>query len=182
MLSYASTKYARVMARHSNESVYEYRYHYPGSVTFGQLFGRNKLNKTSLEMKAMAQKAGGDMFANEEWVNHADESFLMWKPNMFPFSTVWTESDRKVNAALIQMWTDFAMHGDPTPDGSPITGDKWLPVKGGADSQHLEFTAAGPTMKIDSEEFRKRIEFWESKSACFATDEGLSKQSFRHRF
>ena len=101
------------------------------------------------------------MFANKEWVNHGDECLLMWKPHYLPFATVWTEGDRKVTAALVQMWTDFATYGDPTPDKSPTLGDRWLPVKGGANSQHLEITADGPTLKFDSEEYKERMDFWE---------------------
>ena len=101
------------------------------------------------------------MFTNEEWVNHMDECFLMWKPHYLPFATVWTEDDRKVSAAIVQMWTDFATYGDPTPDKSLAPGDRWLPVKGGENSQHLEITADGPTLKFDSEEYKERVFFWD---------------------
>ena len=67
-----------------------------------------------------------------------------------------TDEDKKVSAAMVRMWTDFAKHGDPTPQG-----DKWLPVKPGEDPKHLEITAHGPTLKTDSAEYKKRADFWE---------------------
>ena len=72
----------------------------------------------------------------------------MWKASLIPFDTVYTDEDKKVSAARVRMWTDFAKHGDPTPQG-----EKWLPVKRGKDSPHLEITADGPTLKIDSAEY-----------------------------
>ena len=43
----------------------------------------------------------------------------------------------------------------------PAPGNKWVPVKGGKDSKHLEITANGPTLKSDSDWYKKRGEFWD---------------------
>ena len=66
-----------------------------------------------------------------------------------------------MSSTLVQMWTNFARHGDPTPVGEDIPGDKWIPVKGGKESKHLEISADGPELKSDSAEYIKRGEFWE---------------------
>ena len=165
--NYASTKFARMMAEKSNTSVYEYRYHHVGSVTFTD-FLRATLGTKDLVITAVKLLArtighffGLDLFSNSEWVCHADELFIMWKPYRIPFDTVYTEDDKRVSAAIIQMWTNFAKHGDPTPQSEVSPGDLWIPIKDGKGSKHLEITADGPRLKSDSVQYKKRGKFWE---------------------
>ena len=146
--NYASTKFARIMAAKSTLPVYEYRYHHVGSFTMNDFLGWWMSSIAKLVIRYMGRSIGLDLFSNKEWSCHADELFLMWKASLIPFDTVYTDEDKKVSAARVRMWTDFAKHGDPTPQG-----EKWLPVKRGKDSPHMEITADGPTLKIDSAEY-----------------------------
>ena len=165
--NYASTKFARMVAQKSNKPVYEYRYKHIGSVTFTSFM------KATLSMKQLVITAvkgltrligrliGLDFFSNSEWVCHADELFVMWKAHRIPFDTVYTEEDKRVSDAMIQMWTNFARHGDPTPRAEVTPGDKWIPLKGGKESKHLDISADGPKVMSDSEQYIKRGTFWE---------------------
>ena len=165
--NYASTKFARMVAEKTDKPVFEYRYHHVGSVTFTDFMKATLGTKQLVTMviKAVARIIGRffgmDFFSNSEWVCHADELFVMWKASIIPFDTVYTEKDKRVSAAMIQMWTNFAKHGDPTPQDEITPGDKWIPVTGGQESKHLDISADGPELKSDSVQYIKRGEFWE---------------------
>ena len=59
---------------------------------------------------------GFDVFANPaKDVNHGDELFMMFKPEMLPFDTVYTDDDKTVSKNVIKAWVNFATYGDPTP-------------------------------------------------------------------
>ena len=103
--------------------------------------------------RIIGRYVGLDLFANTEWSNHGDEIFVMWKAGSFPLETAYTDADKKVGADMVEMWTKFAANGNP--------GDGWIPVKGGKDSKHLEITADGPTLKSDSDWYKKRGDFWD---------------------
>ena len=165
--NYASTKFARLVAGKSDKPVFEYRYNHAGSVTFTQLMEGALGTKQLLValgkglIRTVGRLFGVDFFSNSEWVCHADELFVMWKASILPFDTVYTEEDKRVSESMIRMWTNFARHGDPTPQGENFPGDKWIPVSGGKESKHLDINADGPDLKSDSAEYIKRGEFWE---------------------
>jgi len=56
---------------------------------------------------------------NAPGVTHSDELYFLWNP-------FWSEDyplnpeDSRMSFNLVQMWTDFAKTGNPTPDGSPL--------------------------------------------------------------
>jgi len=163
--NYASTKFARMIAAKSGMPVFEYRYNHVGSFTLYDLLGGGISLIPKMIARMFGRYVGLDLFANKEWVCHGDELFLMFKPSVIPFDTVYTEGDKKVSAAIIGMWANFAKYGDPTPKIKDPPGDRWLPilpnVQHQANSKHLEITADGPTLKTDSEEYKKRADFWE---------------------
>ena len=156
--NYASTQFARRMAARSKKPVYEYRYHHIGSFTITDVFSPPTiLGPVKFVLRIIGRYLGLDLFSNTEWANHGDELFVMWN-NGFPIETAYTDDDKKVGADMIEMWTNFAAHGDPTP--SPLTLE-WIPVQDGKDSKHLEITADGPALKSDSNWYKKRREFWD---------------------
>ena len=160
--NYPSTKFARMMATKSKKPVYEYRYHHVGSLTITDFFSlASLLGPVKLFLRILGRYVGLDLFANTEWANHGDEIFVMWKAASFPIETAYTDDDKKVGADMIEMWTNFAAHGDPTPPNMAAPGDKWIPVKDGKDSKHLEITADGPTLKSDSDWYKKRGDFFD---------------------
>ena len=59
-----------------------------------------------------------DPFNSKLGVCHFDEVVMLFKPFVIPISTVFTEEDEIVSRSLVQMWTDFVVHGDPTPKES----------------------------------------------------------------
>lgn len=163
-LIYPSTKFARIMAGKSDTPVFEYRYHYAGSFTMKNFLwpldeGLGTVAK--FVVRNLGRYVGLDLFANEEWACHLDELFLMFKSSFIPFDTVYTDRDKKVSALMLQMWTNFARHGDPTPKGNNSPGDRWLPVGPDKHPKHLEISDETPTLKTDSAEYKRRIDFWE---------------------
>merc|ERR1719288_206387 len=154
-----------MIAAKSGMPVFEYRYNHVGSFTLNDLLGGGISLIPKLIARMFGRYIGLDLFANKEWVCHGDELFLMFKPSFIPFTTVYTEGDKKVSAAIIGMWANFAKYSDPTPKMKDPPGDRWLPILPNtqlqASSKHLEITADGPTLKTDSEEYKKRADFWE---------------------
>ena len=65
---------------------------------------------------------GLDVFNEKYGVCHADELFLMFKMAALPINGVHTDDDRRTSEHLIRLWTNFAKHHDPTPEGSEV---KW---------------------------------------------------------
>ena len=158
--NYASTKFARTLAAASSRPVYEYRYGHAASFTLTDVVGGGLLVPLKITAKLFGRALGIDVFPNTRFANHGDEVFLMWT-SAIPYDTVYTEGDRTVSAAMIGMWTAFAKHGDPTPEGLDAPGDDWAPVEGGKDSKHLEITGDGLKLKSDSLEYRRRGRFWD---------------------
>jgi len=60
-------------------------------------------------------KLGFDIFPSCDGVCHADELFMMFKPHAIPVQLVRSEDDRRVSECLLDTWTNFATHHDPTP-------------------------------------------------------------------
>ena len=100
--------------------VYEYRYHHVGSSTITDFFDASWLGPVKLVLRILGRYAGLDLFANGEWCNHGDELFVMWKP--MGMETAYTDADKKVGADMVEMWTNFAAHGDPTSPTVPAPG------------------------------------------------------------
>ena len=119
--NYAATKFARMMAAKSKKPVYEYRYHHVGSFTITDFFNlATILGPVKLVLRMLGRYVGLDLFANTEFCNHGDELFVMWTAASFPIETAYTDEDKKVGADMVEMWTNFAAHGDPTSPRDPI--------------------------------------------------------------
>lgn len=64
-------------------------------------------------------KLGLDLFPSRDGVCHADELFMMFKAHALPVDLVRSVDDKRVSKSLVDMWTDFAIHHNPTPqDGA----------------------------------------------------------------
>ncbi len=123
-----------------------------------------------------------DLFGNTNYVNHGDELFLMFKPHMMPFESVFTDGDKAVSENLLAIWASFATDGDPnigkiifyesffprkitpTPFHADAKGrsniDRWVPISQN-DPKHLEIATDGLKLKSDSEGYSNRMKFWE---------------------
>ena len=110
----------RIFLLNSPHPVYEYRYHHVGSSTITDFFDASWLGPVKLILRLLGRYAGLDLFANSEWCNHGDELFVMWKP--YGMETAYTDADKKVGADMVEMWTNFAAHGDPTSPTVPAPG------------------------------------------------------------
>lgn len=114
--------------------VYYYNYQHEGSLTLPMALG-------------LRENLGVCQF---------DEMFLLWKskkaeiPGVGDFS-IQTLEDEVVSEKLLQMWTDFAKTGNPTPDGS------WKSVQ---ESGKIEYAVVDsePLRMEYPENFNKRME------------------------
>ena len=68
---------------------------------------------------------GFDFYNKEFGSGHCDEVFLMFKVHDFPWSTVYSDSDKKTGENLVKLWTNFAKHLNPTPNKSEFNGVTW---------------------------------------------------------
>merc|ERR1711872_825752 len=57
----------------------------------------------------------GNLVRSRVGVCHADELFLMFKAHGLPINPVVSHGDKKVQKELVDMWTNFAHHHNPTP-------------------------------------------------------------------
>ena len=105
---------AKLIAGHDNAGpVYHYLYNHQGPFS---LYDIMTLKPWKLVVEIFSLKLFGlSLFQTKSGVCHADELFLMFKPSAFPVNLLRDWRHRKVSQNLIQMWTDFATHHDPTP-------------------------------------------------------------------
>ena len=92
-------------------------------------------------------------------VCHADDLFYLWKP-LFGYEIPLFGEDISVSEILINAWTNFAKHGNPTPD--PESGFVWRPIETIFDYQYLNISGQNPTMSLNNPEILSRMELWES--------------------
>ena len=59
----------------------------------------------------------------------------------------------------IDAWTNFAKHGNPTPD--PKTGFIWTPFESIFDYKYLNISGQNPIMSMNNPEILYRMELWE---------------------
>jgi len=96
--------------------VFHYLYSHQGPLSLYDLFN---LRPWQLATKIIGMKLGFDIFPSCDGVCHADELFMMFKPHAIPVQLVRSEDDRRVSECLLDTWTNFATHHDPTPsDGA----------------------------------------------------------------
>ena len=116
---------ARLLAEHSRAPVYEYLYSHEGSTSLTDLF---LLPNWKLGIKAAGRLVGLDMFSAGEHklggVCHGDELFLLFRPHLLPYDAVHTDADEEASANLVELWTNFAATGKPTPNGAKVRWDR----------------------------------------------------------
>jgi len=90
---------------------------------------------------------------SNDGVCHADELFMLFKPHQVPVTMVRSDVDKRVSSSMLQMWTDFAKVGNPTPgDGT------WQKVDPDQ-MRYLEIGSAGNQMNY-TEEYRAGYDEW----------------------
>jgi len=105
---------AKLIASHQSAGpVYHYLYNHQGPFS---LYDIMTLKPWKLLIEIFSLKLFGlSIFSTKSGVCHADELFLMFKPHAFPVNLLRDWRHRKVSQNLVQLWTDFATHHDPTP-------------------------------------------------------------------
>ena len=142
---------AKMITAHEDAPpLYQYVYNHQGPLSLYDLIS---LPPWKLLVKLTSLGLGFDFFKSSDGVCHGDELFMMFKANIFPFSTVKSDEDKRVSDNLINMWTDFATHHNPTPIDNSWT--KFDPK----DPKYLEIGSKSNEMKYP-ESHKKRMEEW----------------------
>jgi len=91
---------------------------------------------------------------SNDGVCHADELFMLFKAHQVPVTMVRSEVDKRVSSSMLQMWTDFAKVGNPTPrDGAwqKVDPDRIKYLEIGSSGNHMNYT----------EEYRAGYDEWQ---------------------
>ncbi|XP_058827949.1 uncharacterized protein LOC131687875 [Topomyia yanbarensis] len=96
-----------------------------------------------------------------EGTSHADDCLYMFSPPFLP--ALPADSDEvRVREILVELWTNFAKHNDPTPETSRLSF-KWLPVTKTdpkMTSFDLDCLEINVRPRMVRNPFPERIEFW----------------------
>ena len=88
-------------------------------------------------------------------VTHSDELYYMFNPYWFGVFEL-SDEDLKISTMLMELWTDFAKFGDPTPPGAAFS---WEPV---TVTDHRYLLIGQDQVKMDqSDEYLRRVQFWD---------------------
>ena len=69
-----------------------------------------------------------------------------------------SDEDLKISTLLMELWTDFAKFGDPTPPGAAVS---WEPV---TVTDHRYLLIGQDQVKMDqSDEYLRRVQFWDER-------------------
>lgn len=142
---------AKMITAHNDApALYHYVYNHQGPLSLYDLLA---LSPWKTIVKLTSQFFGFDLFKSSAGVCHGDELFMMFKANALPISTLRSDDDKRVSQNLINMWTDFATHHNPTPNENSWT--RFDPK----DPKYLEIGSKCNTMKYP-DSHKKRMEEW----------------------
>jgi len=139
-----------ITAHDDSPPLYHYIYNHQGPLS---LFDIMTLSPWKLAVKLISLALGFDFFKTCCGVCHADELFMMFKAHALPTSLLKSDDDKKVSENLINMWTNFATHHNPTPKDNIWT--KFDPK----DPKYLEIGSKSNIMKYP-DSHKKRMEEW----------------------
>lgn len=146
-------EYLRKRLESATAPTYAYVFDHLGSASASEIFG------------------GGNL---QMGVCHADElQYLFSWEEVFP-TTVPTKRDIVIREAMVEMWVNFAIHGNPTPSGSSLP--EWKPTE---KHEEWNFVRIGSSSGDDSYIIRNeknftpdRFAFWRKWNPHF--DDGKS--------
>lgn len=146
-------KSAKLHQNAGHRDLFLYHFNYRGVYSFTPVFGNTTKN-----------------FG----VSHCDDLIYLFRLSiLFPD---WPSGhpDLQVSEMLVELWTNFAKYGHPTPQaktglravnsknhGKSENDVLWEPVRPGNHMQYLELTA-GPTLTMKQDWFKRRMDFWDS--------------------
>ena len=116
--------------------IYFYKFEYRGAYSYGDFFATTKEN------------------IDYNWgASHCDDLLYLFRsPALFPDLQP-NSSDLTVSRIMVQMWTDFAKYGNPTPRADQLM---WIPVYNGTREKiygnNVEFLNISGTYTIDEDE------------------------------
>lgn len=92
-----------------------------------------------------------------EGVSHADDLFYLFPTYFTPHVKPGSEEDKHIQK-FVKMWTNFARHGEPTPEiDEDLDKVKWRPTS----HDNLEFLDIGHELKMIENVDGDRLKIWD---------------------
>ncbi|XP_047536605.1 esterase E4-like [Vanessa atalanta] len=97
---------------------------------------------------------------NHPGVCHGDEMGYLFYFSRFNYRLDDDSPELKVSKKMVQMWTNFAKSGNPTPaiDYESVVDFKWLPVN---DTSHINYLDITENFTLQTDPEAKRVRFWD---------------------
>uniref|UniRef100_A0A336K8D2 Carboxylic ester hydrolase n=1 Tax=Culicoides sonorensis TaxID=179676 RepID=A0A336K8D2_CULSO len=134
------TEVLRYNVRHGNNQTFAYRFSFEGGMNFFK--------------KYIGFKGKG--------ASHGDElGYLFTAPRLFYFGVRLNRKNSPeliIKNRMVQMWTNFAKYGDPTPVGKTKINIVWQPIKSEKELLYLDIKQ---NMEMKTNLNADRVEFWD---------------------
>lgn len=94
---------------------------------------------------------------------HFDELFYLFDAKILDEKVSESSSAWKMRQTMCKMWTNFAKHGDPTPDGENPLPVKWKsvePSNENADKVDIDYLVIDEISKMMTNMYKDRVDFW----------------------
>lgn len=162
----------KLQAKHSHQPVYAYRMTLKTSLNYFYNFAMNKyfktailcslLSKASMNYLPSLQETLQEMLRKlpkheMEGVAHSDDIYYLFSTFFTPPIKLGSEEDKHIQK-FVKLWTNFARHGDPTPETEEhLDQVKWKPVI----HDKLEFLEIGEELKMNGNVDEDRLKVWD---------------------
>ena len=90
-------------------------------------------------------------------VCHADDLIYLWNPVFGRGELPLSEEEISVRELMTSAWVNFAIYGEPTPNGSSLS---WTPVKLSGNHQIWNISDPWPTMTAPTDLW-ERMKLWD---------------------
>ncbi|KAF2902651.1 hypothetical protein ILUMI_03536 [Ignelater luminosus] len=135
---YPQAAAVQLHAKYTNHPVYYYIFGIHGSLSYAKLFGDPQ---------------------HDYGVCHGDELFSLFSTEFFP-DYIPSESEKKCIDVLTNIWTSFALTGNPTPTTDSLIKTKWEPAQKDVLSSY--FFNGIDDIKMIKDMYKERIDFWKN--------------------
>lgn len=151
--------------------VYHYLYSHQGPVS---LYDILVLPPWKLGLQLLGLPLGLNLFSPRSGVCHGDELFILFKAALLPVNTVRSRQDRRVQASLLDRWTEFAARHQPGPGW-----ERFDP----AAPRYLEIRSEGESMEYPADHQARMAEWrdiWDAVPPTMRHSASSTWQAMQH--
>ncbi|XP_066249272.1 esterase B1-like [Euwallacea similis] len=162
----------KLQAKHSHQPVYAYRMTLQTPLNYFHTFAMSKYFKTVILCSFLGKLSNSYLPSAKgsflglmhklpkkeiQGVAHADDLFYLFPTFFTPEIKPGSEEDKHIQR-FVKIWTNFAKHGDPTPEpDEDLNHVKWKPVT----HDNLEFLDIGEELRMVNNVDGERLKFWD---------------------